>query len=225
MMQSPADATRGLAVAGIVCLVAMMAITLATGASQEAFEIVRAPDTYADGLLAHPGALRLLFGVDSAFLVVYSAMFVGVGQRISTPDNRRFVVIGVIAMLLTAVLDAIEDHHILAMLYGVEVGSRPGPGEIAFQHTLSQVKFNISYLGQFFLGLSLPRRTWVGRALALLLTAGAVLQGTWLYAAPVALLPVGNVGRWFGFLIGFGLVIALLRPRPGDGAAATGAPA
>lgn len=218
----PADATVALAVASIVCLIAMVAITLATGVSQETFEIVRAPDVYGDGLAAHGAALRVLFGIDAAFLVIYGAAFLGLGERIATPANRRYVVLGVIALLVTAVLDAVEDHHILAMLYGVEAGVRPSAGEIVFQHTLSQVKFNLSYLGLFAFGLSVPRDTRAGRALALLLTVGTLAQCAWLYAAPVALLPIGNFGRWAGFVLGFGLTIRMLRSRAG-GAASTGA--
>jgi hypothetical protein len=222
--RSPADWTLALAVAAIACLIAMLTITLVTGVSQETFEIVRAPDIYADGLAAHTGALRLLFGIDSAFLVIYAAAFVGLGHHIVTPGNRWFVALGVGALLLTALLDMTEDHHILAMVYGVEAGVRPSAAEIVFEHTLSQVKFNVSYLGLFLVGLAMPRQAWAGRALALLLTVGTLIQSVWLYAAPVAMLPAGNFGRWIGFLVGFALTIQVVRAR-GGGASATGAPA
>lgn len=218
----PADWTIALALAAIACLIAMLVVTAVSGVSQETFEIVRAPDVYADGLAAHTGALRLLFGIDSAFLVIYAAAFVGLAHHIVTPGNRWFVVLGVGALLLTALLDMTEDHHILAMVYGVESGVRPSAGEIVFEHTLSQVKFNVSYLGLFLLGLAIPREAWAGRMLALLLTVGTLIQSVWLYAAPVAMLPVGNAGRWVGFLIGFALTIQVVRR---GGASATGAPA
>jgi hypothetical protein len=222
--RSPAEWTIALAGAGIACLIAMLIITSVTGVSQETFEIVRAPDVYADGLAAHAGALRLLFAIDAAFLVIYAAAFVGFGHHIATPRNRWFVAIGVGALLATALLDMTEDHHILAMVYGVEAGVRPSAGEIVFEHALSQVKFNVSYLGLVLLGLAVPRDAWAGRALALLLTVGTLIQSVWLYAAPVAALPAGNAGRWIGFLIGFALVIQVVRSRAG-GATATGAPA
>jgi hypothetical protein len=186
---------------------------LLTGTSQEAFEIVRRPDSYAADLLAHAGALRLLFGLDSAFLVLYATLFVSFGLDIVTPRTRWFIVLGVGALLGTAVADMIEDHHILALLYGAELGQLPSPGELAFQHTLSQAKFNLSYLGIFALGLGVPRDTLAGRALAVLLTAGTLAQSVWLYAAPVALQPAGNLGRWIGFLVGFVLTIQVLRSR------------
>ncbi len=215
-----------LAVAAVAILVAMVGVTLTTGISQETFEIVRRPDVYAAGLRDHAGALRALFGLDSAFLILYAAFFVEFGRRIATSDNRTLVWLAIGFILATAVLDMIEDHHILSMLYGVENGADPGPGELTFQHVLSQTKFHVSYLGLFLFGLCIPRETIAGAALAVLLTVGTVVQGAWLYAAPVSMLPAGNLGRWIGFVIGFGLAIpVLLRRRAAGAAAATGAPA
>jgi len=214
--------TTALALAAIGCLVAMVAITLATGVSQETFEIVRSPADYAARLAAHPDALRALFAIDAAFLVLYATLFVVAGRALETPATRALVSLAIAAMLGTAVLDMIEDHHILAMLYGVESGISPTGGELVFQHTLSQVKFNLSYLGLFGLGLAVPRATLAGRALALLLTVGTLVQGAVLYAAPVALLPIGNFSRWLGFVVGFALLIPVARQRAAD-AAATGA--
>lgn len=219
----PLDRTTGLALAAMGCLAAMVAITLITGVSQEAVEIVRSPDSYAAALVGHAGAVRAVFGIDSAFLVLYAALFVSFGLDLTAPRTRWLIGVGVGAMLATAVLDMVEDHHILAMLYGAELGQLPSPGELAFQHTLSQVKFNLSYLGLFLVGLCVPRGTRAGRVLAVLLTAGTLVQGAWLYAAPIALLPAGNLGRWIGFGVGFGLTIAVRRSRAA-GAVETGAP-
>jgi hypothetical protein len=213
-----------LALAAIGCLTAMIAITLGSGVSQESFEIVRSPAVYAAELAAHPGALRALFGIDAVFLVLYATLFVVAGRALEVPATRTLVTLAIGAMLGTAVLDMVEDHHILAMLYGVEAGTTPTTGQLAFQHTLSQVKFNVSYLGLFALGLAVPRTTLAGRVLAVLLTVGTLVQGAWLYAAPVAMLPVGNFGRWLGFVVGFALLIPVARHRAG-GAAETGAPA
>lgn len=223
-MTTRSDWTIPLALAAATCLVAMVAITAVTGVSQETFEIVRRPAVYAAELRAHPVALRALFGIDTAFLVLYSAMFLYFARAIATPETRSLLLVGIGAVFATAVLDMIEDHHILAMLYGAEDGTVPSAGQLAFQHTLSQVKFNMSYLGQFLLGLAIPLRTRGGAALAILLTIGTLIQGIWLYAAPLALLPSGNFGRWIGFLIGFVLVIQVVRQRA-SAAVATSAPA
>lgn len=86
------------------------------------------------------------------------------GRQIQTAETRTLVMLSVAAMFGTALLDMIEDHHILAMLYGVAAGT--------------------------------------------------------LYAAPVAMLPIGNFGRWLGFVAGFALIIPLACRRAA-GAAAT----
>ena len=227
-MHAPWNRTVVLALAALACLTAMILLTWIGGVSQETFEIVRNPEVYAADLGAHAGVVRALFGVDSVFLILYATLFAVFGRQIQTAETRTLVTLSVAAMFGTALLDMIEDHHILAMLYGVEAGTHPSVGQLAFQHTLSQVKFNVSYLGLFLFGLCVPRDTRAGRALAVLLTVGTLLQGGWLYAAPVAMLPIGNLGRWLGFVAGFALIIPLAIRRPsgrGAGAAATGAPA
>lgn len=202
-----------MAAAALAALAAMVAITAATGVSQETFEIYRAPDVYAADLRDHALALRALFGIDSAFLVLYTALLVGVANALATPATRTLLGVAIAATVVTALLDMVEDHHILAMLRAAETGQPPTAGELVFQHAASQVKFNASYLGLFVLGLHVPRDALAGRALAWLLTAGTLVQSAWLYAAPDAMLPVGNLGRWLGFVAGFALIIALAR-RP-----------
>jgi len=220
------DWTVPLAVAAMACLVVMMTLTAITGVSQETFEIVRAPDVYAAGLRANPIVLRALFGLDSAFLILYASFFLQLARRVVPAAQRDLARIAVAFLMGLVVLDIVEDHSILSMLYGVENGSDPSAGQIWFQHLLSQSKFHVGYVGLFLFGLCLPRSNLALRALAIILTIGTVVQGAWLYAAPVSMLPAGNFGRWIGFLIGFALAIPGVRsfpPRPASGAAATGA--
>src|SRR2546423_12730420 len=124
-MSRPRDWSLVLAVASLACLCLMVAISVVSGAPQEAFEIVRAPAAYAAGLRAHPAALRALFGADSAFIVLYSAFFLVFGRRVATAETRTLIGIALGCILATALLDMIEDHHILAMLYGAELGQDP----------------------------------------------------------------------------------------------------
>lgn len=223
------DWTVPIAAGAIACLFAMVAITIATGVSQEQFETARPVAGYAADLVDNAGAVRAVFAVDTVFLVLYSAFFFLFGQRVVTDATRTMIAIAVGAILLTALLDMIEDHHILAMLGSSEAGAPPSAGELALQHTISQVKFNVSYLGLFLFGLAVPRRHWSGTALALLLTVGTLVQGAWLYAAPARFQALGNLGRWAGFIAGFALAIAVVRtsdaPGRGRGAAGSGAPA
>jgi hypothetical protein len=224
-MERRTDWSIHLALAATATLIAMVTVTLVTGYSQETFEVFRDPVVYGADLHAHAGVVRLLFGLDSAFLILYASFFVVFARRIATSENRTLLWIATGFILATAVLDMVEDHSILSMLYGAENGSAPSGAHVTFQHVLSQFKFHVSYLGLFLFGLCIPRATVAGNALAILLTIGTVLQGAWLYAAPVALLPGGNLGRWFGFIVGFGLSMSLLRPPRSAAVTATGAPA
>jgi hypothetical protein len=208
------DFSRPIALAAMACLIAMGAISLVSGVSQETFEIVRPPAIYAADLREHAAAVRALFGLDAVFLVLYAVFFVLFAQRLANDQTRPWVIVGLIFMLATALLDMAEDHHILSLLYAVELGQQPTWDQLGFQHTLSSVKFHLSYVGLFLYGLAIPRARWTGVALALLLTVGTVLQGAWLYAAPPAMLPAGNLGRLAGFLAGFALALPLLRPEP-----------
>ncbi len=210
------DWTVATAAAAIACLSAMFATTLVTGVSQEQFELVRPAAAYAADLQAHGTAARVVFALDTVFLVLYAAFFLSFGRRIATDATRPMIAIAIGAMLTTAALDIVEDHHILAMLSSTEAGAPPGAGEIAFQHTLSQVKFNISYLGLFLFGLAVPRTHRAGTALALLLTVGTLAQGAILYAAPLEAQGIGSMGRWCGFIAGFALAIAVVRAADAD---------
>jgi hypothetical protein len=193
----------------MVVLATMVGITFGTGVSQETFEIARAPRVYATELRQFATPLRALFALDSVFLVLYATLLVQFALRVRTPATRVLTAIAIGAVLVTAVLDMIEDHAILAMLRLAERDIDPSAGQIAVQHVVSQVKFHVGYLGLFVLGLTIPRTTRANTVLAWLLTAGTLVQGAWLYAAPDSALPAGNVGRWAGFLVGFALIAKL----------------
>ena len=130
-----------LAGATAAILVVMVGVSLATGATQEAHEHYHPPAEYAAGLLAHPNALRLLFGLDIAFLVLYSAFFAAFAKYLRDL-GRPFAMLALGAMLGTAVLDIVEDHHILALLAMAEHGRPIDDSTIAFQEVLSSTKFS-----------------------------------------------------------------------------------
>jgi hypothetical protein len=202
-----------LALAALACLVAMLAITIVTGISQETFEVVRPSGEYAADLRAHDGAVRALFAIDSAFLVVYAAFFLVFGRRVVTDETRTLISVATAFILITAFLDMVEDHHILAMLAAARGGADPSAAEVVTQHLVSQVKFNASYLALFLFGLAIPRQTTLGVILSLFLTVGTLLQGVWLYMAPPSLLPAGNVARGLGYILAFILAISFLRAQ------------
>lgn len=193
-------------------LLAMVAVSAITGATQEAHEHYQLPADYTRELLAHPAGLRLLMGLDVAFLVLYTAFFGALAKYL----GRTIAWIGFAAMAIVAVLDIVEDHHILSLLSLAEHGRPIDDASIAFQEALSSTKFSISYLSLFLFGISIPRTSRLGWALCLFLTVGNLITGVLGFAAPPAWREGLDSGRWIGFLLGFGLAFLWLRSAPAD---------
>ena len=194
-------------------LLAMIIVTLATGASQEAHERYQPPAEYARGLLAQPGALRLIFGLDVGFVVLYTAFFAAFTDYLRGL-GRPFVRLALGAMIGTAVLDFIEDQHILSLLAVAEAGRPIDDAALVFQQTLSATKWSLSYLALVLYGLAVPRDRWLGIVLSTFLVAGTLIIGVLGFAAPPAWNPLLDAARTSGLLIGFGLGILWLRAMP-----------
>jgi hypothetical protein len=202
-----------LAVASAAVLIAMVILRITTGASQEPHEIYAPPAQYAQDLLVHPDALRVVFGLDVGFLVLYTAFFAALADHL-TRLGRPFVRLALGAMIATAVLDIVENHHILALLSVAEAGRPIDDGALVLQHVVSASKFSLSYLALVLFGLAVPRDTWLGIVLAVFLIAGTLISGVLGFAAPPAWRGQLDGGRAFGFLIGFALAAAWLRAAP-----------
>lgn len=194
-------------------LVVMTAISLATGASQEAHEHFARPELYAVGLLEHAGSLRAVFALDIAFLALYTSFFAALAKYLGD-QGRPFVRIAFGLIVATAVLDIIEDHHIVGMLDSAEAGVLPSATEILVQSVISSTKFSISYVALVLFGLAIPRTSTLGWVLAIFLTAGTLISAVIGYALPPAAAHGFDQGRWIGFLLGFALSIAWLRQQP-----------
>jgi hypothetical protein len=207
-----------LAIATMGVLAAMVAVMIATGASQEAHEFYRPHAEYAAALLERPGATRLLFGLDVAFLVLYTAFFAAFADYLHGL-GRPFTRLALAALVGTAVLDIIEDHNILTMLGIAERGEPLSDATIALQQVISSTKFTVSYLALFLFGLAIPRGTRLGVVLAVFLTAGTLVGGVIAYGAPTSWRESIDASRGLGFLVGFALAIAWLRAQPRESSA------
>ena len=194
-------------------LLIMVGVGLATGASQEVHEHFDLPETYATSLLHESKALRTLMGLDIAFCCLYTAYFAAFTKYLRS-IARPFATIAFAAMFATAVLDFIEDHHILSMLESAEHGVLPSSIAIRLQSAESAVKFSMSFMSLVFYGLAIPRTTKLGLALALFLTVGTLVSGVLGYAAPPEFQAKLESGRWIGFLVGFALSMWWLRSAP-----------
>jgi hypothetical protein len=199
---------------GAVMLV-MAILSLKTGVTQEAHEHFAPPEAYAISLLEGGGTLRTLFAVDVAFTILYTCFFAAFAMYLRERKQPALLVwLGLGALVLTGVLDLLEDHHILVMLDEVEQRVLPSAGSISFQAVESACKFSVSFLGLVLFGLAIPRTTRLGWALSLFLVVGTLISTVLGYAAPPESMAKMEAGRWVGFLIGFALAIAWLRAQP-----------
>lgn len=224
MTREPAGNMRKLAIylggATTAVLLVMVVVAITTGASQEAHEHVKLPEPYAIGLLEHANGLRLLMALDVAFIVLYTGFFAALTGYLRTL-GRPFLMLALGSMIGVAVLDLVEDHHIISLLDYAENHVLPTGSALVFQSTLSSTKFSLSYLALFMFGLAIPRTTRLGLALSLFLSVGTLVSGVLGLALPPAQQASFESGRWIGFLVGFGLAIAwLLRSKDVEPAAA-----
>jgi hypothetical protein len=196
-------------------MMVMAAFSLATGVTQEAHEHFLAPDPYALLLVEHGDRLRTLMALDVAFTILYACFFVAFARYLLERGAARLIVgVALAALLLTALLDLVEDHHIVTMLDEAQHRVAPTVGAIAFQATESACKFSVSFLGLVLFGLAIPRDGKLALWLVLYLTAGTLLSAVFGYAMPADLAAKADAGRSIGFLVGFALVIAWLLRQP-----------
>ena len=183
------------ALAGLAALIvaAMVVGIVSTGMSQDFFQSARPIETHIARLTASPlGAtgLRINLGLDNLFIVVYGAFFVFLAVRLRAILDPWAGTVALAAILLTALLDAIENHHILMMLHAAERGLPLSTGESQIQMILSAVKFHSSYLATFLLAFGFLRLGGLGRAIAWAL---------WLYVplgVVISVLPIEIAGPW-----------------------------
>lgn len=207
-------------------VVGMIAIFFATGVGQDPLQFVHLPDDYRALLLKNPAALRATIGLDNLFVVLYSTVFLcqaALLTRHGAPRPLVHVAAALFAAL--AVLDFAENFHFLAMLGQAELGAAPSATEISIQVWESLLKFHLSYLGLFLLGLALPRQTAKERLLANLCCFVQLPVGILIYVTPHAVsVPLVFV-RFAFFLSALILVASIFGEQRRGAAVGSGAPA
>ena len=151
--------------AGLALVGMLAAALLSQGVTQQQFEIVAGVGTYASDLQAAEGPLRFILTLDNLFLVFYTAAFLFFVLTIEDGKSRLIAYTGLGAILLTAYLDLLENHHIMTMLTSVSQGLPISLAEIQERMTWSQLKFHSSYLSFFLFAFVLPHDTLLEKAL------------------------------------------------------------
>ena len=180
----------------------MLGITLVTGVSQEQFEIWSPVATMGPALARSLPVLKALMSTDALFLCCYTLFFM-VFAREAQGGDRLLLTWGVAAIALTAFLDIIEDHHILAMASAAADGIFPSAEAVQFQQLESQTKFNVSYFGLLAYGLGLPRRNFFEKAFSAAIAFPLPLLGVSIWALPASFTPALSLVRLAFFISGF----------------------
>ena len=194
-----------LAAAIVLCMVAGI---LATGGfSQEFFELAPTPAAVAAQLTdqpAHTFGLRLNLGLDNLFLIAYTAFFVLLAVRFRAVLSPVTIAVALGALLLTALLDAIENHHIMLMLHAFQHGEPLSAAQLEAQMVVSNLKFHASYLGAFLFAFGFYCLGGLGRVIAWLLWLYVPL-GMIAFAVPVEIVTPFALARTVFFILAFAL--------------------
>jgi hypothetical protein len=190
--------------AGAATAFLLLLIALA-GGSQEPFQLTGSVEGYAALLQARAGWLRVSFTFDTIFIVLYVSYFLLLSAALKTEANAGLLQAASGGMILTGLLDAAENAHILAMLGHVEKGLPLQLPEIEWQMVASQVKFLSSYLALFLLGLVFPKTTGLEKLTAWSLLLVQLPVGALIFTAPrswaVPLVLCRAMFFIFGFLL------------------------
>jgi len=201
-----------LAALTVACMVAGIVSTRGT---QDFFQTARTAEAYG-AYLATPlvsTGLRLNLGLDNLFLILYGAFFIALTIRLREQLDSRLLTVALGAMLLTVLLDAIENHHIMTMVHSIQNSLPLAPADGELQMIASQVKFHASYFAVFLFAFGFLQFGWLGRVIAVLL---------WLYipcGVLISVVPVESarllvLGRTIFFVFAFVLSAILFFSRP-----------
>lgn len=176
----------------------LLAMAIAQHGSHGMFQVVRPVPQYAALLVERSSVLRAEMFVDNLFVCLYASFFLllpkaltpataSVDSDFSALASRRAAA----ALLLTAVLDAAENAHLLSLMVQALQGQDLSQTAINMQAAASQVKFLASYAGLFLLSFALDGDGWAERGLSLVLRWVQAPVGVAIFVAqPPLLVPL-----------------------------------
>jgi len=187
---------------GATLVATMVAISVQNGTGFQDFEsILRhgTPAAYGAAIADAAPVLRLIYPLDTMYIFSYVTMVFAMVQLV--PERRMAGLLAVIAVLMTAGLDFIENNHILAIAAAAERGVMPDMARITFETVVTQSKFNFGLLLTLTLSFLILQESrvaavtrWLARAVVLF--------------APVALLSPVTTLLYLTMNIALGYLIA-----------------
>lgn len=198
-----------LALLAALSVVGILVAGLQAGISQEPFQAARLAEENMARLLTNPQGLRYNIGFDNAFIVFYTAFFALFAFRVRDLVPREILGIALGALLLGAILDAIENHHILTMLYSAEHGLAISTQESQIQMLASSVKFHAVYVGSFLFAFAFARLGALGTFIALGIWFLFMPLGLLIYVTPLEAVRPLVIARGLFFVATFALSVPL----------------
>ena len=205
-----------LATLAALTVAAMVVAILTTGGTQDFFQTARSVEAYS-AYLATPLlalGLRLNLGLDNLFMIFYGAFFLALSVRLRTILDSRLLTVALAAMMLTLVLDGIENHHIMTMVHSIQHGLPLAVTDGQLQMIASQVKFHASYLAAFLFAFGFLQFGRLGRIIAVVLWC-YIPCGVLISVTPVESAQALVLGRTIFFVFAFILSAVLFFSQAG----------
>jgi hypothetical protein len=193
-----------LATLAALTVAAMVAGIVTTKGSQDFFQTARAFEAYSAYLATPlvPFGLRLNLGLDNLFMIFYGAFFVVLSVRLRTVLDPRLLGMALAAMMLTVLLDCVENHHIMTMVHAIQNGLQLSAADSELQMIASQVKFHASYLAVLLFSLGFLQFGKLGKAIAMVLWC-YIPFGVLISVTPVEQAKALVLGRTIFFVFAF----------------------
>jgi hypothetical protein len=199
-----------LATLAALTMACMVVAILTTRGSQDFFQTARSLEAYGAYLAIPlvPLGLRLNLGLDNLFMIFYGAFFVVLTIRLRDMLDPRLLGIALAAIMLTVVLDSIENHHIMTMVHAIQNGLPLSASDGQLQMIASQVKFHSSYLAVLLFSFGFLQFGTLGRIIAVVLWC-YIPCGVLISVTPVESAKALVLGRTIFFVFAFILSAAL----------------
>jgi hypothetical protein len=193
-----------LATLAALTVAVMVAGILTTKGSQDIFQTARAVEAYSAHLATPlvPFGLRLNLGLDNLFMIFYGAFFIVLSARLRTVLDPYLLGTALAAMMLTVLLDCVENHHIMTMVHAIQNGLPLSAADGQLQMIASQVKFHASYLAVLLFSFGFLQFGRLGKAIAAVLWC-YIPFGVLISVTPVEQAKALVLGRTIFFVFAF----------------------
>jgi hypothetical protein len=135
-------------------------------------------------------------------MIFYGAFFVVLSVRLRTVLDPRLLGTALAAMMLTVLLDCVENHHIMTMVHAIQNGLPLSAADGELQMIASQVKFHASYLAVLLFSFGFLQFGKLGKAIAMVLWC-YIPFGVLISVTPVEQAKALVLGRTIFFVFAF----------------------